>query len=120
MNTRRGRRHPVLIGFGIAILLTVAAGGGKQLLAFAMIGLFLAIVLGLVVLRAIWRAATRPVTGLDLVIAAFVWRRWLRRHPVPGPAWPGQYSGPTWNGYPHSLPTPVTSLPRGALEQRGQ
>lgn len=120
MNARTGRSHKVAIGLGIGALVVVAAGGGKQLAAVAVIGLFLTLVLGVVVLRAIWRAATRPVTGLDLVVAAFVWRRWNRRHYVPGPPWPGPYSGPTWSGYQYPPSTgPTTYPPRSALERRG-
>jgi hypothetical protein len=111
MNARTGRSHKVAIGLGIGALVVVAAGGGKQLATFAMIGLFLAMVLGVVVLRAIWRAATRSVTGLDLLIAAFVWRHWHRRHYIPGPTWPEPYSGPTWHR-PHYLPyTGPTAYP---------
>jgi hypothetical protein len=120
MNARTGRSHKVAIGLGVGILVVIAAGGGRQLAAFAMIGLFFALVLGVVVLRAIWRAARRPVTGLDLVVAALVWRRWNRHHYVPGPTWPGSYSGPTWTG-PQDPPStgPTTYLPRGVLERRG-
>jgi len=102
----------------MGVLIVVAAGGGKTLLAIATIGLFSAIILGVVVLRAIWRAATRPVTGLDLVVAGLVWRRWNRRHPVPGPTWLAPYSGPQWNGYEYPPPASVIYPPRGALEQR--
>ena len=104
MRSRKVRGHPIVIGLGALVLVVVAAGGGKQLLAFAMIGLVIAMLLGVLVLRAVWRAARRPVTGLDLLIAAFVWRRWHRPHPVPGPTWPGQYSGP-WYGAHYPPPT---------------
>jgi hypothetical protein len=51
------------------------------------------------------------VTGLDLLIAAFVWRRWHHRHPVPGPTWPGQNLGPWYGTHHPPLTGPTAYLP---------
>ncbi|HUY63125.1 MAG TPA: hypothetical protein VMV14_01255 [Acidimicrobiales bacterium] len=76
-HSRRGRKLAMVAT--VAMVVVWASGQGGRVLAAGLLTLMLVTVVALLALRVVIRALTRPVSGLDLLIGAYVWRRIERR-----------------------------------------